>query len=102
MAYVLATFGAIRLLFFQRKMTVPGWQIVFPLAALVVLGYTIYRNVLPYPKSGPPHWFPIVAGGWILLCALVVVVARNAADRLGRSLAADEGFATERAAPSVR
>ena len=34
-------------------MPVPTWQIVVPIAALVVLGYTLYRNVVPYPDSGP-------------------------------------------------
>jgi amino acid transporter len=101
-AYVLATMGAIKLVFFQHKMAVPRWQIVIPLAALVVLGYTIYRNVIPYPPSGPPRWFPIVAGGWIVLCVLVVLVAGSAARRLGRNLAAEEGFMTERTALSHR
>ncbi len=95
-AYVLTTIGAIRLLFFQRKMTVPAWQIVIPILALVVLGYTIYRNVLPYPASGQPaFWFPIVSGGWIAFCIVLVVVFGGAAARLGRSLAAEDGFMTD-------
>jgi amino acid transporter len=95
-AYVLTTIGAIRLLFFQRKMTVPAWQIIIPILALVVLGYTIYRNVLPYPASGQPaYWFPIVAGGWIAFCIVLVVVFGGAAARLGRSLAAEDGFMTD-------
>ncbi|HEY2271452.1 MAG TPA: APC family permease [Jatrophihabitantaceae bacterium] len=100
-AYVLTTIGAMRLLFFQRKMRVPMWQIVIPLAALVVLGYTIYRNVWPYPPmhldgaENPPFWYPIVAGGWILLCIVLVVVFSGAARQLGRSLAAEEGFMTD-------
>ena len=44
-AYILTTLGAIRLLFVQRKMPVPMWQVIIPIIALVVLGYTIYRNV---------------------------------------------------------
>lgn len=102
-AYVITTLGAMRLLFVQRKLPVPRWQIVIPLGALVVLGYTIYRNVWPYPPSsaGAPHWFPIVAGGWILLCTLVVLLAGGAAARLGRSLAAEEGLMTEQAVPAV-
>jgi amino acid transporter len=100
-AYVLATLGVTWLLFFQRKMAVRNWEIVIPIATLVVLGYTIYRNVWPYPKSGPAHWFPIVAGGWIALCALVAVFAGRAAAQLGRSLAAEEGFMTEQTAPAA-
>ena len=40
-AYVLATIGCIKLLFVDRKMAVPMWEVVIPLAALVMLGYTI-------------------------------------------------------------
>ncbi|MHA3700611.1 APC family permease [Jatrophihabitans sp. YIM 134969] len=97
-AYVLTTIGAIRLVFVQRKLSVPTWQVVIPVLALVVLGYTLYRNVIPYPTEGPARFFPIVAGAWILLSVVAVLAAPRAADRLGRALAADEGFATERAA----
>ncbi len=91
--YVLTTIGAMRLLFIQRRMTVPMWEIVIPIAALVVLGYTIYRNVIPYPTEGPAQWFPIVAGGWLLLAVIIVLVAPGLARRIGASLTAAEGFA---------
>ena len=32
---------------------VPTWEIVVPLAAVVVIVYTLWRNVLPYPDAGP-------------------------------------------------
>jgi amino acid transporter len=106
--YVLATIGAMRLVFFQRKMAVPGWQIVLPIAALVVLGYTIYRNVWPYPtmhnpdgSENPAYWFPIVSGGWIALCIVLVIVLGGAARRLGQRLTADEGFTTEQSGQAV-
>src|SRR4051794_12841767 len=60
-AYVLATVGCIKLLFVDRKMRVPMWEVVIPLAALVMLGYTIWRNVIPYPDAAPAKWFPVVA-----------------------------------------
>jgi amino acid transporter len=94
-AYVLTTIGAIRLVFVQHKIQVPQWEIVIPLAALVLLGYTLYRNVFPYPDSGPARWFPVVAGGWILLSVIAVIAAPATARRLGERLAADEGFRTE-------
>ena len=107
-AYVLATIGMTRLVFFQRKMPVPGWQIIVPIAALVVLGYTIYRNVWPYPpmhnpdgSQNPAYWFPIVAGGWLALCVLLVIVFGGAARRVGQRLAADEGLATEHRGQAV-
>jgi amino acid transporter len=99
-AYVLTTIGAIRLVFVQHKIQVPQWEIVIPLAALVVLGYTLYRNVIPYPESGPAQWFPVIAGGWIVLAVIAVLVAPGAARRLGERLAADEGFRTDTDRPS--
>ena len=94
-AYVLTTVGAIRLVFVQHKIQVPQWEIVIPLAALVLLGYTLYRNVIPYPTSGPAQWFPVVAGAWLAASVIAVLAAPAAAQRLGERLAADEGFRTE-------
>jgi amino acid transporter len=93
-AYVLTTIGAIRLVFVQKKVDVRQWEIVIPLAALALLGYTLYRNVIPYPTSGAPQWFPVVAGGWIVLSIVAVLAAPRAAQRLGQRLAADEGLTT--------
>ena len=89
-AYALTTLGAIRLLFLQRRLPVPRWQLVLPLGALVLLGYTLYRNVIPYPPTGPARYFPLVAGGWLLLAVLVVVTVPRTTRRLGRALAAVE------------
>jgi hypothetical protein len=93
-AYVLTTVGAIWLVFVRRRMpSVPRWQIVVPLAALVLLGYTLYRNVIPYPPSGPPRWFPVVAGGWLAVALVLVLAAPGTARRLGRALSAAERIA---------
>jgi hypothetical protein len=62
------------------------WEIVIPLAAVVVIGYTLYRNVIPYPTSGPAQWFPVVAGGWILLVAIVAFAVPGFAQRLAGGL----------------
>jgi amino acid transporter len=101
-AYVLTTIGAIRLVFIQKKVQVPQWEIVIPLLALVVLGYTLYRNVIPYPTSGPAQWFPVIAGGWIVLAVIAVLAAPGAAKRLGERLAADEGFRDEESGRPTR
>lgn len=90
--YVLTTIGAMRLLFVQRRMPVPMWQAIIPVAALVVLGYTLYRNVIPYPPSGAARWFPVVGGGWLLVAVLAVLSAPGTARRLGRALAENEGI----------
>ena len=96
-AYVLATIGCIMLVFVRRKLPVPMWQVVVPLAALVVLGYTLYRNVIPYPSSGPGRWFPVVAGGWLVVALVAVIVAPGFARRLGAALTASEGIGGTRA-----
>ena len=90
--YVLASIGCIMLVFVRHKLPVPMWQIVIPLAGLVVLGYTLYRNVIPYPTSGPPEWFPIVAGVWLLVAVAAVIVAPGTARKLGAALGAREGI----------
>ena len=63
-------------------MDVPGWQVVIPLLALVMLVYTLYRNVFPYPDEGPARWFPVVAFGWLLLVTVVVLVVPGLAHRM--------------------
>jgi amino acid transporter len=68
------------------------WQVVVPLLALVVLGYTLYRNVIPYPPSGPGRWFPVVSGGWLVVALVAVIVAPGFARRLGAALTASEGI----------
>jgi amino acid transporter len=71
--YLVTTLGAIRLLFFTAPRTVPRYEIVVPLLALLVLGYTVYRNVVPYP-TGTGAVFPLVAGGWIVLGIIAVAL----------------------------
>ena len=90
-AYVLASLGATMLVFVRRKLAVPMWQIVIPIAGLIVLGYTLYRNVIPYP-TGAAAWFPVVSGGWLLVAILAVIFAPRTARRLGVALAAREGI----------
>jgi amino acid transporter len=87
-AYVLATLGCIKLVFIEKKLSVPQWQVVIPVLALAILGYTIYRNVIPYPDVNPGRWLPAVAFGWVLLVTAVVVLVPGLAQRLSRGLAA--------------
>ncbi len=94
-AYLITTAGAIRLVFVQRRMDVPMWQVVIPVLAIGVLGYTIYRQLSPWPAAGVARNLPLTAAAWVLLSVIVVLAFPGAAKRLGRRLAADEGFATE-------
>jgi amino acid transporter len=89
--YVLASIGCIILVFVRHKLPVPTWQIIVPIAGLVVLGYTLYRNVIPYP-AGDSAWFPVVAGVWLAVAVVAVIVAAGTARKLGAALAAREGI----------
>ncbi len=92
-AYVLTTIGAVRLVFVQKKLPgVPMWQVVIPIAALVVLGYTIVRNVFPYPAyaDGAAFWFPVVAGVWLAVGLVAVLALPVVARRAGQALMAAE------------
>jgi hypothetical protein len=88
---LLATIGAIRLLFFSGAAKVRRWEIVIPVAGALVLGYTLYRNVWPYP-TGTGAWLPIWAGGWLLLAVVAVIVSPKAARRLGVMLTEADGL----------
>ncbi|MGV9294111.1 APC family permease [Amycolatopsis sp. NPDC003676] len=88
--YLLTTLGAILLLFVRRRMRVPWWHLAFPIGALVLLGYTVYVNVVPYPTDGPARWFPVVAGGVLVLAVVVVASAPGFARRVGERLAEGE------------
>jgi amino acid transporter len=85
--YLLTTIGSILLVFVRRKMDVPRWQIIFPLGALALLGYTVYVNVIPYPTSGPARWFPVVAAAVLLLAVVAVLAVPAYARRVGERLA---------------
>jgi amino acid transporter len=85
-AYVLATIGCIKLVFIDKKLPVPQWQVIVPILALLMLGYTIYRNVFPYPTSGAAQWFPVVAFGWLLLVTIVMFAFPGLAKRLSRGM----------------
>jgi amino acid transporter len=92
-AYVLTTVGAINLVFVERRLPgVPMWQVVVPVLALVVLGYTLYRNVvpLPSPADGALFWNPVVAAAWLAASVVAVLVAPAAALRAGAALTAAE------------
>lgn len=94
--YVLTTIGVIWLLFVKRALPVRRWEIVIPLGALVVLGYTLYRNVIPYPTEGAARFFPIVAGAWLLVGVVAILLAPGMSRRLGQRLTESEGLSLRR------
>ena len=97
-AYILATIGAARMLRQNRNM--PAWEIVIPVVTLLVLGYTIYRNLVPYP-TGPTYWLPIAAGIWVAISVVVMIVRPAMARRIGEELATQDGLTAASAAIPV-
>jgi amino acid transporter len=88
-AYILATIGAARML--RQNRSIPAWEIVIPVLTLCVLGYTIYRNLVPYP-SGATFWLPIAAAIWVSISLVVLVVQPAVARRIGAELSLEDGL----------
>ena len=96
--YILATVGMVRLVFFTGQTTVRRWEIAIPVLGIIVLGYTLFRNVWPLP-TGVAWWGPSVAIAWFAV-GIIWVLARPAATRqAGEQLARSEGLGTP--APAV-
>ena len=75
-----------------RASTVRRWEIVIPVLGIIVLGYTLYRNVWPLP-TGVNWWGPSVAIAWLAV-GIIWVLARPAATRrAGEMLTQAEGLA---------
>ena len=62
--------------------------------ALVVIGYTLLRNVYPYPTDAAA-WYPIIAILWVISGILLTFVRYAATQRAGERLMAEEGLAAE-------
>jgi hypothetical protein len=73
------------------------WEIAIPVLGIIVLGYTLFRNVWPLPV-GVNWWGPAVAIAWLVI-GIAWVLARPAATRrAGQMLTRSEGLAA--AAPA--
>jgi hypothetical protein len=92
LVYALATIGAAKLLFFSGERLVAVWEVVVPFLALLVIGYTLLRNVYPYPTDAAA-WYPIIAALWVVAGVLVTFVRYAATRRAGERLLAEEGLA---------
>jgi amino acid transporter len=93
-AYALATVGAAKLLFFSGHREVRFIEVVIPVLALVLIGYTLLRNVSPYPE-GAAGLYPAVSVAWIAIGVLIVLVRPGAARRAGAELTGSEGLTDE-------
>jgi amino acid transporter len=90
-AYIMTTIGAIALLLRHRELHIPRWQLIIPFAAVAVLGYTLYRNVVPYP-TGAAAWLPLASLIWLAIPTLSVIVFPRLTRRIGAELTSSEGL----------
>ena len=94
LVYALATVGAAVLLFFSGERRVAAWEVIVPLLALLVIGYTLFRNVSPYPEDAA-GWYPIIAALWVIVGLIITFVRYAATLRAGDGLMAEDGPASE-------
>ena len=98
-AYALTNIGAIRYLFIKARRA-PLWEIVFPILAIIVVGYTLYKNVhgVPFPYNR----FPFYVAGWLVVGLLIVLLWPGLSARIGATMARQEGISEEgEAAPAA-
>jgi amino acid transporter len=89
-AYVLTSAGAARQVATKVEAAVPRWQTVIPIAAIGVLGYVFYKNVVPWP-SGSEGWAVIVAGA---LTVVALITALHPSARFSRFLGVEGAIET--------
>ncbi len=89
--YILATIGMVKLVFFSGDRSIPSWQLAIPVLGIIVLGYTLFRNIWPLP-SGVAWWGPAATLGWLAIGVLLVLFRPGAAYRAGQLLTEAEGL----------
>jgi amino acid transporter len=84
-AYVLATVGAIRFLFFAGESRAPRWQVVIPTLGGAFVVYTIYKNVVHV--ASPYSYFGWLVLAWLIAGAAIVAIVPGLATRVRAGLA---------------
>jgi amino acid transporter len=84
-AYVLATLGAIRFLFFTGEPKAPRWQVIIPALGGAFVIYTIYKNVVHV--ASPYSYFGWLVLAWLLIGLAIVAVVPGLAGRVRAGLA---------------
>jgi hypothetical protein len=84
-AYVLATVGAIRFLFFAGESRAPRWQVAIPTLGGAFVVYTIYKNVVHV--ASPYSYFGWLVLAWLLIGIAVVALSPGLAGRVRAGLA---------------
>jgi amino acid transporter len=65
---------------------------IVPILALLVVGYTLFRNAVPWPSTFALQLCVILAVIWVLIPVVGMFLAPGLARRMGRRLASEEGL----------
>jgi amino acid transporter len=98
-AYAVTNAGALRFLFLGRR--APLWEVVFPVGALLFLGFVLYKNLRPVPPY-PYNVFPYLVAAWLAVGLAIVVLVPGLARKIGASLAAEQGIESTPPAAAAR
>jgi amino acid transporter len=93
--YALVCIGASRAAL-NGRLQVAKWRAIVPIAAVLLVGYTLYNQLVPAP-AGPYRVFPYVALAWLIVGAAVVLFAPDLARRMGDGLTRTVGLPSLRA-----
>jgi len=66
---------------------------VVPVLAVALIGYTMYRNVAPWPDTAAGRANIVIAAVWIIIGVALIFGAPRVARRIADSLNRDEGLA---------
>jgi amino acid transporter len=88
--YIASQFAAIR--FFAKSGIWHALQFLIPIAAIIMLGYTLYSNVYPVPPA-PAQFFPYIVVAWFVIGAVIVLAVPGLSAKIGASFT--EGRAGE-------
>ncbi len=88
--YIASQFAAIR--FFSKNGIWKPLQFLIPIAAIIMLGYTLYSNVYPVPPP-PFQYFPYIVVAWLAIGVLIVLAVPGLSAKIGTSFT--EGRAGE-------
>jgi amino acid transporter len=87
-AYAVTNVGAARLFVTDRRER--AWELVFPIAAIVVLAYVFDRNATG--QLYPFNWFPWVVLAWLAVGLAIILSVPGLARRIGANLTEAEGM----------
>jgi amino acid transporter len=82
--YAMVCIGASRAAL-NGHLQVARWRAIVPIAAVLMVGYTLYNQLVPAP-AWPYSLFPYVTLAWLIVGAAVVLFTPHLAKRMGDGL----------------